>query len=320
LAQADKEERERTGDEIMSNALNPTLKQRLFFDSLMNGIYFVDRKRNITYWNPAAEQISGWRADEVIGKSCKDDILVHSLGGHELCSKHCPLLAAIEQGKNHELVTYSVYLQHKDGYRVPVRVRCVPILDEEEKVVGATEIFEYAYVKEELQHEIKKMGQVAYSDALTNIPNRLHLENALNEWLCAYYDDKPRLAVVMADIDFFKNVNDEYGHNMGDLVLKNVASTLQQNLRTLDIVGRWGGEEFMILLQNIKSEQLDKRLESLRASIENSQVEGGGKTVKVTMSFGCAIPRDAFTGGARRRLALQKQERGTQPCQCGSNT
>jgi diguanylate cyclase (GGDEF)-like protein/PAS domain S-box-containing protein len=279
----------------MSNILNPTFQQRLFLDNLMNGVYFVDRKRNITYWNPAAEQISGWRADEVVGKSCKDDILVHSLGGHKLCSEHCPLLAAMKQGETLEPVTYSVHLRHKDGYRVPVRVRCIPILDEDEKVVGASEIFEYAYVKEELQREIKKMGQVAYSDALTNIPNRLHLETALNDWLSAYYDDKPHLAVVMTDVDFFKKVNDKYGHNMGDLVLKNVASTLQQNLRTLDVVGRWGGEEFMILLQNIMPDQLGKKLESLRASIENSQVEGRGKTVKVTMSFGCAIPRDGDT-------------------------
>ncbi|GHU37130.1 diguanylate cyclase [Betaproteobacteria bacterium] len=261
----------------------------------MNGIYFVDRKRNITYWNPAAEQISGWQADDVVGKNCKDDILVHSLGGHKLCREHCPLLAAIKQGENLEPATFSVHLRHKDGYRVPVRVRCIPVLDEDEKVVGAAEIFEYAYVKEEVQREINKMGRVAYSDALTNIPNRLHMENALNDWLCAYYDDKPHLAVVMADIDFFKNVNDEYGHNTGDLVLKNVAAILQQNLRTLDIVGRWGGEEFLILLQNIKPEQLGKRLESLRTCIENSQVEDGGKTVKVTMSFGCTIPRDGDT-------------------------
>jgi diguanylate cyclase (GGDEF)-like protein/PAS domain S-box-containing protein len=281
----------------MSNALNPTFQQRLFFDNLMNGVYFVDRKRNITYWNSAAEQISGWRADEVIGKSCQDDILVHSLGGHILCSEHCPMLAAIKQGKDLEpaTATHSVHFRHKDGYQVPVRVRCIPILDEDEKVVGAAQIFEYAYVQEEVQYEIKKMARIAHSDALTNIPNRLHMENALNDWLCAYYDGKPHLAAVMADIDFFKEVNDEYGHNMGDLVLKNIASTLRQNLRTLDIVGRWGGEEFMILLQNIKPDQLGQRLESLRTSIENSLVEDGGKTVKVTMSFGCAIPRDGDT-------------------------
>jgi diguanylate cyclase (GGDEF)-like protein len=95
----------------------------------------------------------------------------------------------------------------------------------------------------------------------------------------------------MADIDFFKSVNDKYGHDAGDLVLQNVAKILRKNLRSADIVGRWGGEEFLILLQNIRPDRVWEKLESLRKTIEDGSVKDNGVEIKVTMSFGGAIPR-----------------------------
>lgn len=272
----------------MSGLLIPTPQQQVIFDNLLNGVYFVDTQRKITYWNRAAEQISGYKAEDVLGKSCRDDILVHAMGSEILCNDHCPLIGTMECINP---VGATVSLRHRDGYRVPVIVRCVPLLDEGNKIIGAVEVFEPAVVQEDITIRLKELGQIAYVDVLTGIPNRRYMEETLDDWLRAFRGKDWRFAVAMADIDFFKNVNDEYGHDAGDLVLKAVSNTLRSHLRSMDVVGRWGGEEFLILLQNIRLDKLNEKIETLRAAIENSLVEEKGNSIRVTMSFGCTVPR-----------------------------
>lgn len=272
----------------MSGLLIPTPQQQVIFDNLLNGVYFVDIQRKITYWNRAAEQISGYKAEDVLGKSCRDDLLVHAMGSEILCNDHCPLVGTMECLNP---VGATVSLRHKDGYRVPVIVRCVPLLDGDNKIIGAVEVFEPAVVQEDISTRLKELGQIAYVDVLTSIPNRRYMEETLDDWLRAFRGKNWHFAVAMADIDFFKNVNDEYGHDAGDLVLKTVAGTLRSHLRSMDVVGRWGGEEFLILLQNIRHDKLSEKVDALRMAIEDDYVKERGGPIRVTMSFGCTVPR-----------------------------
>ncbi|MDR1376503.1 MAG: sensor domain-containing diguanylate cyclase [Synergistaceae bacterium] len=276
----------------MSNPWEPTPQQQIILDNLMNGIYFIDTKRSIVYGNTAAEHISGFKLEEISGKSCLDKILVNAAGDDVLYCEHCPLLGS---SKNAAPPVLAASLRHKDGYCVSVRRCCVPLLDEGSKIVGAVEIFERADIQEALSLQVKELKRIAYRDSLTEAPNRRCMEEALNEWMLVHEKKDWPFAVAMGDIDFFKNVNDKYGHDAGDLVLKKVASTLQKHLRSVDAVGRWGGEEFLILMQNIRERQLRKRLESLRKAIEESSVEDKGVEIKVTMSFGCTVPRKGDT-------------------------
>lgn len=275
------------------NPWGPTPQQRIVLDHLMNGVYLIDKKRDIVYGNTAAEHISGFKVEEVVGKSCRDTILIDAASGDALYCDHCPLL--IEGAENINSPIVALNLRHKDGYCVPVQKCCVPLLDAGNKVIGAMEIFERTDAQEALSLQLKELRQIAYRDSLTEVPNRRYMEEALNDWLSVHHEKNWPFAVVMGDIDFFKDVNDEYGHDAGDLVLKNVASTLQRHLRSMDIVGRWGGEEFLILMQNIRAKQLGKKLESLRKAIEESSVEDDGVEIRVTMSFGCAVPRKGDT-------------------------
>jgi len=90
-------------------------------ENLYEGLYFVDRNRVIKYWNKAAEQISGYTANEVVGKSCSDNILNHvDSKGNNLCTGMCPLAATITDGKPRE---DEVYMHHKNGHRIPFSVR-----------------------------------------------------------------------------------------------------------------------------------------------------------------------------------------------------
>jgi diguanylate cyclase (GGDEF)-like protein len=258
----------------------------------MNGVYLVNEKRGIVYGNMAAEHISGFKLEEILGQSCRDRIVVEALSDDRLHCEHCPLIEGAAD-INSPIVAAS--LQHKDGYCVSIQKCCVPLLDADNKIVGAVEIFERTDIQEALNLQLKELRQIAYRDSLTEAPNRRYMEEALNDWLSVHHEKNWPFAVVMGDIDFFKQVNDKYGHDAGDLVLKNVASTLQRHLRSMDIVGRWGGEEFLILMQNIRVKQLGKKLESLRKAIEESSVEDDGVEIKVTMSFGCTVPRKGDT-------------------------
>jgi diguanylate cyclase (GGDEF)-like protein len=164
-------------------------------------------------------------------------------------------------------------------------------MNQENVVVGAAKIFDATFIQEDVSLRLKELGKFAYLDALTSIPNRRYMEEILKDWLEPGNRRNRNFAVSMGDIDFFKNVNDKHGHDTGDLVLKKIASTLRSNLRTSDVVGRWGGEEFLILLQHVSYSQASAKLESLRKAIELSPVESGGGCLKVTMSFGCSLPR-----------------------------
>ena len=108
-------------------------------ENLHDGLYFVDKNRIITYWNRAAEKISGFSADEVIGKSCSDNILSHvDSEGNSLCLNICPLASTIEDNIPREA---EVYLHHKDGHRVPVSVRVSTLTNEKGEVIGGIELF-----------------------------------------------------------------------------------------------------------------------------------------------------------------------------------
>ena len=105
----------------------------MILESLHDGLYFVDRNRVITYWNKAAERISGFTADEVVGKSCADNILSHvDSDGNNLCERMCPLAAALADGQSREA---EVYMHHKDGHRIPVSVRISIISDKDGNVI-----------------------------------------------------------------------------------------------------------------------------------------------------------------------------------------
>jgi PAS domain S-box-containing protein len=94
-------------------------------DNLYDGVYFVDRERVITFWNKGAERISGYSSQQVIGHSCRDNLLNHvTAHGVQLCQGQCPLAACMEDGRPREA---DVFLHHADGQRIPILVRAAPM-------------------------------------------------------------------------------------------------------------------------------------------------------------------------------------------------
>jgi diguanylate cyclase (GGDEF)-like protein/PAS domain S-box-containing protein len=262
-------------------------------ENLHDAVYFVDKDRTITYWNKAAELLTGFTAEEVVGSRCLDHILNHvDANGKNLCKDGCPLLESIRTGALHEA---EVFLHHKTGHRVPVRVRVTPLRDEDGNIVGAAEMFvdnSQAYV---LQKRLGELQELALHDGLTKISNRNHLQSELE----IRFHERNRygldFGVLFMDLDNFKQVNDTYGHAVGDQVLKMAATTLSSTARPFDLFGRWGGEEFLGIIRNVGLDSLVTIGERCRVLIEKSYIPVGDEFLNITVSIGATVPRAGDT-------------------------
>jgi diguanylate cyclase (GGDEF)-like protein/PAS domain S-box-containing protein len=258
-------------------------------DSISDGAYCTDLNRCIRYWNRGAERITGYAASDVIGKSCADNILNHVNGaGCVLCKANCPMQATMTDGKPLEA---DVFLHHKDGHRTPVKVRTLPILGERGEITGGIEIFSDLSDMSDLEGQLHELRTLAMLDDLTCLPNRRYIRESLIRKIDEFMRYGWPFGILSIDIDFFKKVNDTYGHTAGDQVLKMVATGLKTNCRALDRLGRWGGEEFLIILSKVGIKEVQELGERFRMLVENSFIEYDGNSISNTISLGGTIMR-----------------------------
>ena len=184
-------------------------------NNMSDGVYFVDVDRHITFWNKAAETITGYTPAEIIGQSCHNNILQHiDTQGRPLCWLGCPLQASMENFVEYQLREYA----------------------------------------------------------------RLH---------------KP-FAVLFMDLDNFGEFNNQYGHDLGDVVLKNIAQSITKNTRKSDLIGRWGGEEFLGIYQIHEPSDAVMLAEQIRILVQNTSVPHT-EHLHVTASIGITIVQDNDT-------------------------
>jgi diguanylate cyclase (GGDEF)-like protein/PAS domain S-box-containing protein len=272
---------------------------RDLLENLADGICFADLEGRITFWNKGAERLSGFNRSEVLGKRCNENILIHlDSCGRELCSSHCPLFATIRDGIVREA---DVFIHNKDGSRIPVRIRVVPLKDNSGVVKGAVQVFSDNTEKANLAEKLAQMEKLALLDILTGLPNRRYLEAQIASRLEELLRDGWIFGILFMDIDNFKTVNDRFGHDVGDRALKMVAGTLYANARAFDVVGRWGGDEFVAIIHNVANKSLEEIGERFRLLVEQS-VLADDDCLRVTLSIGGtqACPGDTMDGVLNR--------------------
>jgi diguanylate cyclase (GGDEF)-like protein len=142
---------------------------------------------------------------------------------------------------------------------------------------------------------MKELEEMAMLDNLTHLANRNYLEKEL---LVRVEEEKrfgASFGILFMDIDHFKKFNDTYGHDLGDRVLRFVATTLVKNSRTFDVIGRWGGEEFIGIIRNVTLPQLEKIGNKMRILIGRSFLPFGTESLNVTISIGATLMREEDT-------------------------
>lgn len=261
--------------------------------NLHDGLYFVDKNRTITYWNRAAERISGFAAEEVVGKSCSDNILTHvNEAGESLCTGMCPLAATIKDGKAREA---EVFMHNKSGHRVPVSVRVSTLKDDAGNIIGGIELFTDISSLSANEIRIRELEKLAFVDKLTQLANRSYVEKNLSDRFAELKDLKIPFGILFMDIDHFKRFNDTYGHDVGDQVLIYTGKTFTANSRPFDLYGRWGGEEFIGIIRNTDEKELKEVAERVRILVANSYIVCNDEKLNVTISVGATVAREGDT-------------------------
>ena len=144
-------------------------------------------------------------------------------------------------------------------------------------------------LQDELRQRNQDLDRISRTDALTGLRNRRHVEEYLVKLTSLARRNAEPIAVLVIDIDHFKSVNDTYGHDAGDAVLREVASRMLGSVRLEDMVGRWGGEEFLVVLPNTAAEGAAELAERLRQVVAETPCRlADADAVQVTISVGCA--------------------------------
>jgi two-component system, cell cycle response regulator len=191
----------------------------------------------------------------------------------------------------------------------------VTLRDGDRVQLGSATFLRFSLVSEEEERALRQMYEAALRDGLTGVFNRKHLEERLDAELAYALRHGSELSLVMIDVDHFKRVNDTYGHLAGDAVLKGVAEILAQGLRTEDVLGRYGGEEFVIVARAIPLASAFLLADRLRTTLATTRLEYGPTPLAVTVSAGVAslaccqgkTDKSTLVGVADARLYRAKQ-------------
>lgn len=172
-------------------------------------------------------------------------------------------------------------------------------------------------LSQQLLEKTKLLDTMVRTDFLTGLANRLHIIEQIKREESRFNRGTPLCSIIIADIDYFKKINDTYGHEAGDLVLKAVADIFKINTRKQDITARWGGEEFLFLLPETPGEAACKFAEKVRSAVEQTPVKTDSGNISVTMTFGvCEFIKELSVDGTIRMAdnALYNGKSGGRNC------
>ena len=262
---------------------NENLFAQGLLDNMRDGVIFIDGHSRIQTWNQATEIMTGISSGNAVGRTiCPSTFSLTDANGTEIPDTACPFSACIRSGKPHQ-GEYRVI--GRSGREVKAEFNVVPIRTLDGTVCGALVLIQDSSVQLDLQKQLKDLYAQSMLDPLTQVANRSEFERVLGEYVRAHNSTDFQCSLIICDIDFFKQINDNYGHNVGDQALIAFAQLLKKFVRAQDVVARYGGEEFVILCANCDIDAAVDRAEEIRVTLTKTpQQMLNGKCI--TASFG----------------------------------
>jgi diguanylate cyclase (GGDEF)-like protein len=262
------------------------------------GIFVLDREMNVLMWNRFMQDHSGLSAEQVVGKSIFASFpelprvwltrkleSVFQLGSFAFSSwEQRPYLFKFDHDRP---ITGGVDFMQQDCTFMP--------LTREREVVAVcvtiSDVTHVSIVQREREEAVAKLQEYADRDGLTGISNRRFFEARLRDEYTRWQRYGGDMSVLLFDLDHFKKINDQFGHGVGDTVLREMAQRVAQVVRVQDTFGRFGGEEFALLLPCTPLEDAMQVAEKIRHTIGDAPVDVQGVSVPVTASVGGAAAR-----------------------------
>ncbi len=281
---------------------------RTVLESLPIGVYMVDRDLKVIFWNRGAERISGYLAQDVIGRHCREKLLVGldesdpATGGEA-----SQLTNSLRDGQPIEA---DVFLRHRSGHRIPVHVCAVPLRNSQDKIVGAAEIFEenrFAAAGDR-RTEVETSCTI---DSVTGLPDNEATGLKLKQAFTELVDSQVPFCILCVQVDGLSGFQSNHGKEAVDAALRVVAQTLRNALRPSDVVGCWPDEQFLAIVKNCRKAALKIVGERLRKMVSFSGVEWWGDELSVTVSMGgdaAAHDDTAESLVARAQVALSQSQ------------
>jgi diguanylate cyclase (GGDEF)-like protein/PAS domain S-box-containing protein len=221
-------------------------RSRVTLDSIGDAVLSIDMSGNVTYLNRVAEKMTGWPQKEAVTRPLAQIFQIIDGGTREPAPD--PMECAIQQNRTVGL-TRNCVLIRRDGQESVIEDATAPICDSAGEITGAVIVFRDV---DTARATALEMSHLAQHDPLTDLPNRSLLTQRLTQAIALAGRHHRQLAVMFLDLDHFKNVNDTLGHATGDKLLQSFAERLGNSVRKSDTVSRQGGDEFVVLLSEIR--------------------------------------------------------------------
>lgn len=260
-----------------------TVFQEKLLETMNDAVIFVDHSLRILLWNRSAERLTGIPAASIEDKKWSPSLVSLRDSSMKLFSdQDCPVIEAIRDGVQ---TMRRLSITGRSGERVEVDAQMVPVQDKNGLTYGAALLMHDASSQITLEQRVQSLHEKATRDPLTQVANRAEFDRILSVCVETHLERRIPCALVICDIDFFKKVNDNYGHQAGDEVLTNFSAMLRRNCRPGDLVARYGGEEFVIICADCDNATATRKAEELRAQISQMPMPVLGNK-NVTCSFG----------------------------------
>ncbi|WP_321777659.1 diguanylate cyclase domain-containing protein [Sulfurimonas sp.] len=264
------------------------MQQAQVLDQVSDSIITTDIKGNILSWNRGSQDMLGYRADEVIGKPMS---IIHRPEDKEKNIKYANRLL------NESSFKVEAYLVKKSQNLIYVSISLSSLQDKNGNTIGligvSHDISKRKKDEEKLLEENNILEHKAHHDLLTSLPNRVLFYDRLSQSIKKSIRNQKKIALLFIDLDNFKPINDSYGHDVGDDVLKEVSTRLKNTLREEDTLARLGGDEFTIIMENIKEEKNAALLAQKIIFILSEQMLINDITFQISCSVGISVyPKD----------------------------
>ncbi len=277
-----------------SNQNVDQLFHRCMIEHLREGVILVDRHLRVTLWNRAAELLTGIRGAGMLNnKWLPSQIDLKDRFEKNIEDRLCPVAEAIKKAEQ-KLIAATV--TGRGGRQIAIDLHAVPVLGHDMIVHGAAIFLHDLSSQVDLEQQVLTLYAHATRDQLTGVANRAHFERSLDARLKEFVGKGTICSLIVADIDFFKKINDEFGHHVGDHALMSFAKLLQQNTRVEDLVARYGGEEFVIICPDCRVEHAVDRAEEIRTALEQTPMAViNGKCLSASFGVTEFQPNDSAT-------------------------
>jgi len=255
--------------------------------NLRDAAYVVDTDRRIRFWNRHAEQLTGYKRADVIGRCCCDDLLIHVDDHRVLCDRECPMAATIADGRGRAV---DAYLLHCDGRRIPIHISVIGLRDQEDRVVGALQTF--ASRSTEMAALAAVAGRERYMliCPMTAVANHAFTQAHLAEQIERLSAEHRPVGVLTIRIDRYRRLAASLGQSVCDVLVTLIARTLSADMRACDFLGRWSESQFVAVLPETDAEMLGMIARRLAFLVSESRhTNGRGRIHPAVHVGGCLI-------------------------------